>query len=326
MSINYLFSPEANAKFMNQFDKLAYDLGQASVLVKSAADKANIMSGELYASSDGALLLSVPNSFVRGAFDTLEETGLTLPYVNGRLNAHVVVMTPEEVKQVGGTSKVSERGHRFNYNLGGLRTASINNSLSYSRCWFFSVGSQELSELRKTYGLSATPGKHGFHIVLALRKTGVFGNNDTTKHADDKLKGGLADNKPDSDFDKTKLEEAAEHEQEHVADKQVAKEIAKDHLVEDSNYYRKLEKIEKLSSLMGVSDTTADVITPAPEDMAFIGGKVDVTPGKKFNNKDKFKVRKAVVEATKKTLGVDPTRKIKQDTAVGRLGSLLKRE
>lgn len=326
MSINYLFSPEANAKFMTQFDKLAYDLGQASALVKSAADKANIMSGELYASSNGALLLSVPNSFVRGAFDTLEETGLTLPYFNGRLNAHVVVMTPEEVKQVGGTNKVSERGHRFNYNLGGLRTASINNSLSYSRCWFFSVGSQELSELRKTYGLSATPGKHGFHVVLALRKTGVFGNNDTTKHAEDKLKGGLADKKPDSDFDSDKLEEAAEHEQEHVADKQVAKEIAKDHLVEDSNYYRKLKKIEKLSSLIGVSDTTADVVTPALEDMAFIGGKVDVTPGKKFNNKDKFKVRKAVVEATKKTLGVDPTRKIKQDTAVGRLGSLLKRE
>jgi len=326
MNVNYLFSPKANAESAAKYDRLAYDFGQAIILTKQAADKANIMAGELYASSNGSILLSVPNSFVRGAFDTLEETGLSLPGAKGKFNAHIIVMTPEEVKQIGGVNKISERGHRFNYNLGGLRSASINNSLHYSRCWFFSVGSQDLSQLRKTYGLSATPGKHGFHIVLALRKTGVFRDNETTKHAEDRLPGGLADNKPDSEFDKKDLEDAAKHEQEHVSDKSVAKEIAKDHLAEDKDYYKKLKKIEKLSALMGVSETTADVVSPAPEDMAFIGDKVDVTPGKKFNNKDKFKIRKAVVKATKETFGVDPTMKSNKENAVGRLGTLIKRD
>ena len=77
---------------------------------------------------------------------------------------------------------------------------------------------------------------------------------------------------------------------------------------------------------MGIGETTADVVSPAPEDMAFIGDKVDVTPGKKFNNKDKFKIRKAVVKATKETFGVDPTMKSNKENAVGRLGTLIKRD
>lgn len=57
------------------------------------------------------------------------------------------------------------------------------------------------------------------------------------------LHGGEADNIPNKAFPKDKLEEGAEEELEHTDNKQVAKEIAKDHLSEDLNYYTKLEKI-----------------------------------------------------------------------------------
>jgi hypothetical protein len=61
----------------------------------------------------------------------------------------------------------------------------------------------------------------------------------------EKMKGGLGDKRPDSDFDPKKLEQGIKIEMEHTNDRQVAKEIAKDHLSEDPNYYEKLKKIEK---------------------------------------------------------------------------------
>ena len=62
---------------------------------------------------------------------------------------------------------------------------------------------------------------------------------------EEKLKGGAGDNKPDSDFDEEQLKIGIKHELEHTKDHEIAKEIAKDHLTEDPNYYKKIKKIEK---------------------------------------------------------------------------------
>lgn len=61
----------------------------------------------------------------------------------------------------------------------------------------------------------------------------------------DKIKGGLADGKKPSDFNKKKLKEGTKVEMEHTSDVKVAREIAMDHLTEDKNYYKKLKTIEK---------------------------------------------------------------------------------
>lgn len=61
----------------------------------------------------------------------------------------------------------------------------------------------------------------------------------------EELKGGRADNRSDSDFDAEQLEIGIKHEMEHTKNRKIAKEIAKDHLSEDPNYYKKLKKIEK---------------------------------------------------------------------------------
>lgn len=58
----------------------------------------------------------------------------------------------------------------------------------------------------------------------------------------EKLKGGQGDNRPDADFDPKQLAIGVEDETgEHTPNKQVGKEIAKDHLTKDPNYYRKLK-------------------------------------------------------------------------------------
>lgn len=64
------------------------------------------------------------------------------------------------------------------------------------------------------------------------------------KLLEDMLPGGEGDNKPDSDFDAEQLKIGIEHEMEHTNDPLKAKEIAKDHLVEDPDYYKKLKKID----------------------------------------------------------------------------------
>ena len=199
---NPILSDKTNIKLSQAYDQMAYDLGEAVVLLKEAAAKTHSLSGELYGSSKGALLLSVPNALVRGAFSALDENGLVLPN-QGKFNAHIVVMTPEEVSKTGGLSKITERGKHFHYNLGPLHEGPITNSFDFSKVWFLSVASPELAQFRKTYGLDSGPGKHGFNIVVALRKLGVLGRNEISKlAAEDTLPGGKADNLPDSDLER----------------------------------------------------------------------------------------------------------------------------
>ena len=58
----------------------------------------------------------------------------------------------------------------------------------------------------------------------------------------EKLKGGAGDNKPDSEFDPEQLAIGVKDETgEHTPDPQIGKEIAKDHLSQDPDYYRKLK-------------------------------------------------------------------------------------
>ena len=61
----------------------------------------------------------------------------------------------------------------------------------------------------------------------------------------DKLPGGLADEKTPEDFDAKQLAKGLKVEMEHTDDRAVAREVAMDHLTEDSKYYDKLETIEK---------------------------------------------------------------------------------
>lgn len=74
----------------------------------------------------------------------------------------------------------------------------------------------------------------------------------------DKIKGGLADSKTLEDIAEkhgvtlsvisSQLEKGIAVEMEHTTDKTVAEEIAKDHLLEDAEYYSKLKGIEKQNS------------------------------------------------------------------------------
>jgi hypothetical protein len=59
------------------------------------------------------------------------------------------------------------------------------------------------------------------------------------------LVGGKGDFKLDSNFDRKQLDLGIKHEMEHTTNPLVAKEIAKDHLTEDANYYSHLNAMER---------------------------------------------------------------------------------
>lgn len=63
------------------------------------------------------------------------------------------------------------------------------------------------------------------------------------KVKEDKLPGGRADGLSDDNFDPEQLKAGEEEEFEHTKDRTIAREIAKDHLVTDKNYYKKYKKV-----------------------------------------------------------------------------------
>jgi len=61
----------------------------------------------------------------------------------------------------------------------------------------------------------------------------------------EKLKGGRADGKPDSKYDKKQIEKGIKVEREHSPDEEIRKEISLDHLEEIPDYYDRLDEMEE---------------------------------------------------------------------------------
>jgi 8-oxo-dGTP pyrophosphatase MutT (NUDIX family) len=171
----------------------AYAAGQALACLYRGGDKQAStnypLSGRLYLSKSGWLLLSVPNALVRGVFDAMTTPGAELPTMsafngegaeNELLNAHISVMTAEEVEQIG-ADKINERGHNFAYSLGQIREFTPKTQ-ALSRVWAIQAASPALSALRKSYGLTPLLNDdHQFHITVAVRRKKVLQNNNVAK-------------------------------------------------------------------------------------------------------------------------------------------------
>ena len=133
-------------------------------------------------------MIEIPNAFVRGLFSSLHEPGIELPSYKGKaLRGHAIspVLRPEEIEQIGGADKITERGKNFRYNLGPIKTVVPAGWDDVSKVWFCTVNSPEVKALRRSYGLSEllNDNKHELHITIAIRRKNVLGNNDVAKFA-----------------------------------------------------------------------------------------------------------------------------------------------
>jgi hypothetical protein len=80
-----------------------------------------------------------------------------------------------------------------------------------------------------------------FAALLVALGAGAVGS----KRGGNLLPGGLADRYRKKDFDPVQLRKGTEVEMEHTYNREIAEEIAMDHLREDPNYYRELAKMER---------------------------------------------------------------------------------
>lgn len=184
-------------------------------------------------------------------------------------------------------------------------------------------------------GYEPVPGKEPFSNDSCRPKT--KSKKQEEKKGSNILVGGKGDSKKPSDFPKDVIDEAVNHEMEHTSNKDVAKEIAVDHLTEDVDYYKKLKKIEgnkeaamhklakawatkaKISKLAevatvpnrGAGDKQDTVIDTDPTEGLPKTNAVDEAslPDKKPVNKRlrSAQARKALISATRKTFGMNPT-------------------
>lgn len=74
------------------------------------------------------------------------------------------------------------------------------------------------------------------------------------KRAEEMVRGGVADGKPASKYPADQIKKGIEIEFEHTNDRDLAREIAKDHLEENKQYYTHLEKMEKEMDKAGSED------------------------------------------------------------------------
>lgn len=153
--------------------------------IRSAA-----LKGRLTKSTSGWILLRVPNNVQRGFFDALHAPGAELPMRHGRLNTHISVIRPEELKAIGNPDVV-ELGRYFSFQLGPLKEVNPIGWDEMDRVWFIDTPSQELVQLRRSYGLTDLPMRGRkelrFHLTIATRKKGVLRANEIAKEALDSL-------------------------------------------------------------------------------------------------------------------------------------------
>lgn len=173
----------------SRLEQRCFDVAYAHTALCKAAganppETVQALAGTLYLAQGGWVLLSVPNALGRGAFSALSEQGVELPSNStGAYNAHISVFRPEEVEQIGGPDRITERGKQFRYTLGPVQSVRPDNWEGTERVWFLTVHSPELERLRRSYGLSSLPNqdKYRFHITFALRRSKVLQRNELAK-------------------------------------------------------------------------------------------------------------------------------------------------
>lgn len=161
-------------------DSELFEFGQAhGHLCKSGAHTlVHALAGRLQAGPAGNLELTVPASLIKGVFDALDEPGAEFVVRNNRTESAIKVMTKEEVDKLGGINHITERGHSYHYTLGPI--VELPASGEYDKLWAISIKSEDLEDIRKSYGLETSP-QLGFFIPVGCKKKHVTKENNVSK-------------------------------------------------------------------------------------------------------------------------------------------------
>lgn len=172
------------AEWLKALNAEMFSFGQAHGLMNKNAEHTSVhaLAGRLQAGPSGNLELTVPSSLIKGVFDALDEPGAEFVVRNNRTESAIKVMTREEVDKLGGVSHISERGHSYHYTLGPI--VELPATGDYDKLWAISIKSNDLEDIRKSYGLETSP-QLGFYIPVGCKKKRVTEDNAVSKLAGD---------------------------------------------------------------------------------------------------------------------------------------------
>jgi hypothetical protein len=170
------------AEWLKALNAEMFMYGQAHGIMNKKAEHTSVhaLAGRLQAGPNGNLELTVPSSLIKGVFDALDEPGAEFVVRNNRTESAIKVMTKEEVDKLGGTSHISERGHSYHYTLGPI--VELPATGDYDKLWAISIKSNDLEDIRKSYGLETSP-QLGFYIPVGCKKKKVTEDNKVSKLA-----------------------------------------------------------------------------------------------------------------------------------------------
>lgn len=168
------------AELLKSLHAEMFSFGQAHGLMNKSAEHTSVhaLAGRLQAGPSGNLELTVPSSLIKGVFDALDEPGAEFVVRNNRTESAIKVMTKEEVDKLGGTSHITERGHSYHYTLGPI--VELPATGDYDKLWAISIKSDDLEDIRKSYGLETSP-QLGFYIPVGCKKKKVTEDNKVSK-------------------------------------------------------------------------------------------------------------------------------------------------
>jgi lipocalin len=118
-------------------------------------------------------------------------------------------------------------------------------------------GEYKIKSVDPDYTKAVVQGGKTTWVLVRPKKRYMYDNDDygsivgAMEKRKDMIPGGLADKKLVKDFDQKALREGMKVELEHTNDPLIAREIAMDHLAEDSSYYQKLKLVESKAGSLG---------------------------------------------------------------------------
>lgn len=170
------------AEWLKALHAEMFTYGQAHGYMNKNAEHTSVhaLAGRLQAGPSGNLELTVPSSLIKGVFDALDEPGAEFVVRNNRTECAIKVMTKEEVDKLGGVSHITERGHSYHYTLGPI--VELPATGDYDKLWAISIKSNDLEDIRKSYGLETSP-QLGFYIPVGCKKKRVTEDNAVSKLA-----------------------------------------------------------------------------------------------------------------------------------------------
>ena len=170
------------AEWLKALHAEMFSFGQSHGYMNKNAEHTSVhaLAGRLQAGPSGNLELTVPSSLIKGVFDALDEPGAEFVVRNNRTECAIKVMTKEEVDKLGGTSHITERGHSYHYTLGPI--VELPATGDYDKLWAISIKSDDLEDIRKSYGLETSP-QLGFYIPVGCKKKRVTDDNEVSKLA-----------------------------------------------------------------------------------------------------------------------------------------------